>query len=79
MLNKFKPLTPQSQTVLKHLKAVGDISCMEAHTLYKIRSLTSRIADLRKRGHIILSMHKRDTTGQRYVRYIYDGFKGSAA
>ncbi|MGH8430226.1 MAG: helix-turn-helix domain-containing protein [Solimonas sp.] len=62
--------TPQTRQIASHLKTVGDISGVEAATLYKARSLTRRIADLRDAGVSIKSERKRDVTGQRYVRYV---------
>lgn len=60
----------QDEIVLRHLQEVGSITCMEAHMVYKIRSLTSVIARLKRRkGLIIESILKKDLNGQRYVRY----------
>lgn len=59
----------QNNQILQHLKRVGSISWVEANDLYRVRSLTRRIADLREMGHDILSEWRKDTLGQRYVRY----------
>lgn len=68
MLNSRK--MSQDEIVLRHLKEVGTITCMEAHMIYKIRSLTSVIARLKRRhGLMIDSILKKDLNGQRYVRY----------
>jgi hypothetical protein len=70
----MKTITPQSLTILKHLQQEGNISAFEAWNIHKCRSLTSRISDLRKRGYSIGKSHRKDVTGQRYVRYEYQGF-----
>jgi len=60
----------QNEKIEDHLIKVGSISWVEAADLYRVRSLTRRIADLRERGWAIDSEWRRDTLGQRYVRYI---------
>jgi hypothetical protein len=62
-------MTPQVATVLKHLKQHGSISQAEASTVYRIRALPRRIADLRASGIPVTSVLKKDATGQRYARY----------
>jgi hypothetical protein len=59
----------QTDRVLKHLQSVGSITQVEAQAMYKSRSLTKRISELRDRGYDIKSEWKTDHTGQRYVRY----------
>ena len=59
----------QAHKILEHLKAEGSISGAEAYLMYKARSCTKRISELRKAGYDITSEWRRDTTGQRYVRY----------
>jgi len=59
----------QNSTLLQHLKTVGSISALEAQAIYKVRSLSSRISELRKSGYAIEAERKVDLTGQRYVRY----------
>jgi hypothetical protein len=60
---------PQTVKILGHLRAVGDISGVEAAAMYRCRSLTKRIAELRADGFGIESVYSKDHTGQRYVRY----------
>lgn len=61
---------PQALTVLKHLKQAGSISGIEAQAMYRVRSLTKRISELRGVGHDIESEFKSDPINkQRYVRY----------
>ena len=60
----------QNDKILTHLRDVGSISWVEANDLYRVRSLTRRIADLRQRGLKIISEWKTDRLGQRYTRYI---------
>ncbi len=59
----------QTQKILDHLTKVGSISWVEANDLYRVRSLTRRIADLREAGHEIVSEWRKDHLGQRYTRY----------
>ncbi len=59
----------QNDQILDHLKKVGSISFVEAVDLYRVRSLPRRIADLRERGHEIVSEWRQDHLGQRYTRY----------
>lgn len=59
----------QKDKILDHLTKVGSISFVEANDLYRCRSLTRRIADLRQAGHEIVSEWRRDTLGQKYTRY----------
>lgn len=61
--------SPQTVTILKHLRKVDSISAVEAQAIYRCRSLTSRIAELRNSGFGIESVFSKDNTGQRYVRY----------
>ena len=62
-------MSPQLQTVLNHLQNFGSLSTAEAGTVYKIRSLPTRITELKKLGHNITVVIKKDATGQRYARY----------
>lgn len=56
--------------ICEHLIKVGDISDMEARGMFKCRSLSRRICDLKSRGWVINAIRKVDSTGQRYVRYV---------
>jgi hypothetical protein len=62
----------QNQQVLQHLKAVGNISGLEAADLYRVRDLPKRISELRAAGHEISGEVRRDHLGQRYMRYSVD-------
>lgn len=62
-------MTPQANTVLKHLQQHGSISQAEAATVYRIRALPRRISDLKEAGHKVTRELKKDPTGQRYARY----------
>lgn len=59
----------QNDKILTHLRKAGSISWVEANDLYRVRSLSRRIADLRQSGHDIASEWKRDLLGQKYTRY----------
>ncbi|KQV99984.1 helix-turn-helix domain-containing protein [Rhizobacter sp. Root1221] len=62
-------LTPQAQIVLGHLRKVGSITAVEAAAVHRVRSLSRRITEVQDAGYPVRKEHKRDTTGQRYVRY----------
>lgn len=62
-------MAPQTQLVLKHLEEHRSITPMEAHIVYKIRSLPRRILDLKRQGIPIQTEMRRDAHGQRYARY----------
>jgi len=62
-------MATQKELILNHLRHLGSISGMEASNLYKVRSLSSRISELKKTGLVIISERKHDITGQLYVRY----------
>lgn len=74
----FKTLASKSQNVmlLNHFKIKGNITAIEAAAMYRVRSLTRRITDLKQRGHSIRSEVRTDATGQRYTRYHYQGVIG---
>lgn len=50
----------------------GPISVQDANLGYRIRSMTSRISELRRLGLPIIVMHKRTPDGQRYTKYKAD-------
>lgn len=62
-------MTPMTRRIYQHLIEVGNISAMEAQSMYKCRSLSRRICDIQETGIKVSREHKRDATGQRYVRY----------
>ena len=62
----------QKEMIADHLLRKKSISWVEANDLYRVRSLTRRIADLRQSGWPITSEWKRDPLGQRYTRYRLD-------
>jgi len=62
-------LTPQAQTILRHLQSVGSITNVEANAVHRVRSLSRRITEIRGAGHTINKLRRRDCTGQIYVRY----------
>lgn len=59
----------QVEMLTKHFEKKTSISPMEAHTVYKIRSLPRRIMDLKEIGFQFESAWNRDAAGQRYKRY----------
>lgn len=58
-----------NSAITNHLAVVGSISAVEAQALYRCRSLSRRICDLKALGYRINSELKTDATGQRYARY----------
>ncbi len=64
-------LTPgtQNHDVLWHLLNKETITQVEAHELYRVYRLASRINDLKNYGLEIISTTVVDLTGRRYVRY----------
>lgn len=76
----FKKVHAKTMTemVLDHFKLKGDISNIEAQGLLRCRSLSRRVSDLKEEGHIIKSVMKTDSTGQRYARYFYHGHQSEA-
>ena len=63
-------MSPQTYQVLQHLIASGSITNVEAHTVLKCRSVSKRISELvNTYGLPVAKVHRRDSTGQRFVRY----------
>lgn len=69
-MSHIPPLTPQARTVLSHLQRAGSITNVEANAVHCVRSVSRRITELRGHGLDIRKEHRRDTRGQRYVRYV---------
>ena len=64
-------MRPQTHQVLHHLIAAGSITNVEAHAVLKCRSVSKRISDLVNiHGIEVAKLHRRDSTGQRFVRYV---------
>ena len=62
---------PQTYRVLRHLIAAGSITNVEAHAVLKCRSVSKRISELvHTHGIDVSKLHRRDSTGQRFVRYV---------
>jgi hypothetical protein len=64
---------PMSAMILRHLEDKGSITNVEAQALYRCRSLSRRVCDIKAWGFPIKSHMKKDATGQRYVRYTLEG------
>lgn len=62
-------MTPQTRTVLSHLRTKGSITRLEAGALYRIAHLPTRIFELKKAGHGVKTQMRKDMTGHRYARY----------
>lgn len=61
--------TSQNGKVLLHLIKRGTITQVEAHELYRVYRLASRINDLKNLGIELFARSKTDLTGTRYVEY----------
>ena len=62
---------PQTHQVLCHLITAGSITNVEAHAVLKCRSVSKRISELvNTYGIDVAKLHRRDSTGQRFVRYL---------
>ena len=63
-------MPPQTHQVLRHLITAGSITNVEAHVVLKCRSVSKRISELvNTYGIDVAKLHRRDSTGQRFVRY----------
>ena len=64
-------MSPQTHQVLRHLIIAGSITNVEAHAILKCRSVSKRISELvNTYGIDVAKLHRRDSTGQRFVRYV---------
>lgn len=64
-------MSPQTYQVLQHLIASGSITNVEAHAVLKCRSVSKRISELvNTYGLPVAKVYRRDSTGQRFVRYV---------
>lgn len=52
----FKRHSTQKTLTLKHLQTGAPLTQKQARELYRIERLASRISELRKAGHLILSL-----------------------
>jgi hypothetical protein len=59
----------QNGKILLHLLKNGSITQVEAHELYRVYRLASRMTDLKNLGLSVMKNHKIDNTGVRYVEY----------
>ncbi len=59
----------QIHDVLLHMLRKTTITQVEAHELYRVYRLASRINDLKNLGVEIITTPVNDLTGRRYVRY----------
>lgn len=61
----------QHNKILNHLRVSKGLTNLDAVVQYRIPSFTKRISELRKIGHRIDGIKKRNPiTGQRYTRYV---------
>lgn len=59
----------QNWQILLHLLSRRTITQVEAHELYRVYRLASRVTDLKNLGVTITKTQRRDRTGVRYVEY----------
>lgn len=62
-------MCPQTYTVLTHLLNHGSLTAVEAAAVYKVRSLSKRISEIKQAGYGIKRTLHKDATGQRYAKY----------
>lgn len=65
---------PMRVLIRDHLKRGRSISNVEAQALWRCRALPKRISELRASGMDISAEWCTDSTGQRYVRYRWEGY-----
>ncbi len=68
ILRTLKP-TSQNYKILSHILRLGSITQVEAHELYRVYRLASRINDLKNLGVYVVKNQKVDLTGTRYAEY----------
>lgn len=68
-------MTTQRELLLLHFRTHGPISALVARGLYRIESLSSRMAELKKEGKAVKREMRVDATGRRYAVY-WVGRKG---
>lgn len=66
---------PQTELLLDHFRHTLSITAVEAQALFRIRSLSRRINDLEAKGYLFSRVNRKDSRGQRYVRYYLLGKK----
>lgn len=59
----------QKETILDHLLAGKTLTQLKAMHVYKIMRLASRIEELRRDGHDIITTMKVDEAGSSYAEY----------
>lgn len=70
----FCALPPLTQTVGAHLLRHGKLTQAQAAEMFRCRSLSSRISELRRVGFRINKIRCYDNFGQMYVTYAFEGF-----
>ena len=70
-ISSLEGVTPGAITILKHLKARGSISPVEAFSSYGTLRLAPRIHELRKAGYEINTEMRKDHAGHAYARYSF--------
>jgi hypothetical protein len=68
ILQFLKP-TSQTYKILSHILRLGSITQVEAHELYRVYRLASRITDLKNHNLTFVKTQKVDLTGTRYTEY----------
>ncbi len=68
-------LTPQAALLLQYITTHGSVTQREALMDLKIQSLTKRVSELRNYFDIATEFRHHKTTGQRYARYHYRGWR----
>lgn len=71
---EFRGLPPLTQTVGAHLLRQRGLTQEQAAAMFRCRSLSSRISELRRVGFLISKIRCYDNFGQLYVTYAFEGF-----
>lgn len=75
MRSMKKRTESQCDMILRHLDEHGTITSLEAVQLYGCMRLASRIADLRKKGYLIIKDTIRKTNDEGKCEYCYAEYR----
>lgn len=80
VIKKERParLSPQANTVLRHLIDHGDITPLKARHVHQVESLSARISELRKAGYGIKAEWRVAPNGKRYREYFLNSKRAAA-
>jgi hypothetical protein len=80
MRNAITKLTPSAKRVLLHMVKFGSITNAEANAILKCRSVSRRITEIDRGTSLYIDKQmKKDSDGQKYVRYSLSEYERSWA